>query len=300
MRFNKAQAKLITCFEQLKGSWLYALEPFSFMASILVLLIILGSTAWYLRTHMYPHYHGEKIPIDAKKKAILADKVDFYKRLRGKDRRNFEYRVMRFLSGCKITGVSTDVTEEDRVLVAASAIIPVFGFEEWDYSNLNEVLLYPDTFNPDFETNGKDRNISGMVGWGFMNGTMTLSKPSLHLGFSNKTSKENVGIHEFVHLIDKMDGATDGVPDVLIRHPQAIPWLKMMKEEIHKIAEDDSDIRPYGATNQAEFYSVASEYFFKRPRLFKKKHPQLYKAMTIIFKQNPAEPQKEKVSTEDI
>ena len=68
----------------------------------------------------------------------------------------------------------------------------------------------------------------------------------------------------------------------------------MMKEEIHKIAEDDSDIRPYGATNQAEFYSVASEYFFKRPRLFKKKHPQLYKAMTIIFKQNPAEPQKEK------
>ncbi|MGB0177285.1 MAG: zinc-dependent peptidase, partial [Owenweeksia sp.] len=84
-------------------------------------------------------------------------------------------------------------TEEDKVLVAASAIIPVFGFEEWDYSNLNEVLLYPDTFNPNFETSGKDRTISGMVGWGFMNGTMTLSKPSLHLGFSNKTSKENVG-----------------------------------------------------------------------------------------------------------
>ncbi len=267
------------------------------MGSILFLLIILASTGWYLRTHMYPNYHGKKIPIDAKKKAILKNKVDFYQRLRGNDRRNFEYRIMRFLSGCKITGVSTEVTEEDRVLVAASAIIPVFGFEEWDYSNLNEVLLYPDTFNPNFETKGKDRNISGMVGWGFMNGTMTLSKPSLHLGFSNKTSKQNVGIHEFVHLIDKMDGATDGVPDVLIRNPQSIPWLKMMREEIRKIMENDSDINPYGATNQAEFYSVASEYFFKRPRLFKRKHPQLYKAMTDIFKQDPAEPEKENTQT---
>ncbi len=262
------------------------------MGSILVLLIVLVSTGWYLRTHMYPRYHGEKIPIDAAKKAILQKKVGFYKRLQGADRRNFEYRIMHFLSGCKITGVSTEVTEEDKVLVAASAIIPVFGFQEWDYSNLHEVLLYPDTFNPEFETEGKGRTISGMVGWGFMNGTMTLSKPSLHLGFSNKTSKQNVGIHEFVHLIDKMDGATDGVPDVLIRHPQAIPWLKMMKEEIRKITERDSDIRPYGATNQAEFYSVASEYFFKRPRLFKKKHPRLYGAMTKIFRQDPAEPKK--------
>ncbi|MGB0177284.1 MAG: zinc-dependent peptidase, partial [Owenweeksia sp.] len=96
----------------------------------------------------------------------------------------------------------------------------------------------------------------------------------------------------FVHLIDKMDGATDGVPDVLMRHPQTIPWLKMMKGEIRQIMEKDSDIRPYGATNQAEFYSVASEYFFKRPRLFKKKHPELYEALTVIFKQNPADPQK--------
>ncbi|WP_390886660.1 zinc-dependent peptidase [Lacinutrix neustonica] len=37
--------------------------------------------------------------------------------------------------------------------------------------------------------------------------------------------------------------------------------------------------------NQAEFFAVASEYFFERPDLFKKKHPDLYKMMVKSFNQ---------------
>lgn len=226
--------------------------------------------------------------MDEPEKAILQSKVKFYQRLSSNDKKRFEDQVMQFLTGVTIRGIDTDINEEDKILVAASAVIPVFGFPEWIYTNLDEVLLYPDSFNPNFETSGEGRAISGMVGWGFMNRTMTISKPSLHSGFEDQNSKSNVGIHEFVHLIDKTDGATDGVPDVLIANPNAIPWLKMMKDEIARIRVNRSDLNPYGGSNEAEFYSVASEYFFNRPRLFKKKHPELYKVLSGIFRQDPA------------
>ncbi len=50
-----------------------------------------------------------------------------------------------------------------------------------------------------------------------------------------------------------------------------------------------ADINPYGGTNKQEFFAVASEYFFERPKLFKQKHPELYKLLEEIFQQNLAE-----------
>ena len=230
--------------------------------------------------------HPQKMPDDIN--AVLDKKVEYYKRLNPQQQSDFVKRIEQFLQSVSIKGIDVSIDDEDRILVAASAIIPVFGFPEWEYTNLNEVLLYPNTFNQKFETAGGGRNVLGMVGWGFMNGTMVLSKPSLHMGFSNASDKQNVGIHEFVHLIDKLDGATDGIPDYIIEKSYALPWLEMMHMEMQKINQDQSDINPYGLTNEAEFYSVASEYFFERPELFKKNHPKLYSALSSIFHQDPA------------
>ncbi len=258
------------------------------MIEFLILISIIGLVAWYVavRPSRRKRSAPEEIPNNIS--GILKNRVRFYKRLSKPQQLEFEKRVSTFLSQISIKGIGVEVDDEDRVLVAAGAIIPVFGFPEWEYLNLNEVLLYPNAFNENFETNGDGRNILGMVGWGYMNGTMTLSKPSLHLGFSNQTDKLNVGIHEFVHLIDKLDGAVDGVPDYLMDKALAMPWLEMMHKEMERMREDESDINPYGLTNQAEFYSVASEYFFERSALFKRKHPKLYEALSKMFKQNPA------------
>jgi Mlc titration factor MtfA (ptsG expression regulator) len=50
------------------------------------------------------------------------------------------------------------------VFIAASAVIPIFGFPEWRYQNLTNVILYPDTFDGEFQFEGGSRNILGMVG----------------------------------------------------------------------------------------------------------------------------------------
>lgn len=78
----------------------------------------------------------------------------------------------------------------------------------------------------------------------------------------------------------------DGVPELLLERQYTIPWINLIREKIDEISQKKSDINPNGATNNAEFFAVASEYFFERPKLLKRKHPELYKLLEEIFEQN--------------
>lgn len=228
-------------------------------------------------------------PISAEFRQILNDKVLFYQNLTPAEKTSFEERIMQFLNNISITGIGTRVKDIDRVFVAASAIIPIFGFANWEYNNLNEVLLYPQSFNEKFNLEaGEDKPVLGMVGTGALQQVMVLSQPSLREGFINNTDKNNTGIHEFVHLIDKSDGETDGIPDNLLDKKYLMPWMDLIQKNIKEILAAKSDINPYGATNKAEFFAVVSEYFFERPDLLQSKHPQLYQLLEQVFKQDPA------------
>jgi Mlc titration factor MtfA (ptsG expression regulator) len=237
---------------------------------------------------------GKPAPIGFQKldkplRKLLDSRVDYYHRLSNSEKRRFESQVAVFLQTVNIEGVGSEITDIDRVLIASSAVIPVFGLGDWEYRDLlTNVILYPDTFDHEYQFEGNSRNIQGMVGTGYMNGQMILSRPSLLKGFSPMAGKENTAIHEFVHLVDKADGATDGVPEQLMEHDYATPWLSLMHKEIHRINEGHSDINPYATTNEAEFLAVASEYFFEKPDQFKAKHPELYEQLSIIFRQKPA------------
>lgn len=219
--------------------------------------------------------------------SILEQRVLFYKNLDPVGQTMFEIRVQRFLAVKRITGVDTEIDDTIKILVAASAIIPTFAFPTFNYPNVNEVLIYPNAFNKDFETGeGTEGNISGMVGNRFMKGIVIFSKPNLLKAFDGETHSFNVGVHEFVHLIDGLDGAIDGVPNMLIENSFALPWLTEVRNEMKKIRRNESDINPYALTNEAEFLAVASEYFFDAPEKFEQKHPELYAHMEKIFQQD--------------
>ena len=222
-------------------------------------------------------------PVPPLLKKTLEEQVPFYQQLNESRQTEFEERAAHFLTQVKITGVKTIVEDIDRVLIAASAIIPIFNFPGWQYRNLHEVLLYPDSFDHEFEQQGEGRNILGMVGTGALNHVMILSQFELRQAFTNTTGKNNTAIHEFVHLLDKSDGEIDGLPEALLDKKYIRPWLQLMRQKIQEIYDDNSDINPYGATNEAEFFAVVSEYFFERPDLLKENHPELYALLLKIF-----------------
>ncbi len=254
---------------------------------VIIVIALAAVLVWYLlHIKKKDTWLTPSTPFLNEWRMILVNKVVFYNALSADEKSRFEYKVQEFLLNCRVTGINVDVGVTDKVLVAASAIIPIFEFPEWKYTNLSEVLLYPGSFNEKFETSGSDTNILGMVGTGYMEGKMILSKPALHLGFVNESDKKNTAIHEFIHLIDKMDGVIDGLPSILLERQYVIPWMDLISKKIEEIYADKSDINPYGGTNKAEFFSVASEYFFERPKLFARTHPELYKLMSEVFNQN--------------
>lgn len=255
---------------------------------VIVLIVIVG---FFLLVRKYlnkSRWIEPRQPFPAKWRIILAKNVAFYNVLSSEEKKLFEYKVQEFLLNCKITGIETNVDITDKLLVASSAVIPIFQFSNWKYSNIDEVLLYPSRFNEKFEISGADRQILGMVGSGYMEGKMILSKPALRHGFKNESDKKNTAIHEFVHLIDKTDGTIDGIPELLLEKQYTIPWIDLINKKIDEIYADKSDINPYGGTNKAEFFSVASEYFFERPKMLARNHPELYRLLELIFKQEMA------------
>ncbi len=255
---------------------------------IATLLIVL--LAWYLlRKPAKPAAVVvpiiDEVAINPAYRPLLDAHVDFYHKLDTTARKRFEAQVNDFLQYVNIEGVDIEITDLDRVLIASSAIIPIFGLGNWQYNNLTNVILYPDTFDQDYQTEGKGRDFMGMVGNRHLTGQMLLSRTALLKGFSSAAGKENVAIHEFVHLLDGSDGATDGVPENLVPPEYAQPWLSLMHREMHRIKEGHSDINPYALTNEAEFFAVAAEYFFEKPDKFQEKHPELYQHLSLIFKQ---------------
>ena len=218
-------------------------------------------------------------------KDILNKKVRFYKKLNPTQKKEFEKDIQVFLSEIKITGVKTEVDETLGLLIAASAVIPIFGFKSWTYTRLKEVLVYPRAFKQDFLNSDEGGGVLGMVGDGILSQVVILSKPAIIQGFASQGDGHNTAIHEFVHLIDGADGEFDGIP-ALMDQKFVLPWLDLIHREMDDIEDRRSKLRPYGATNKQEFFAVASEFFFERPQDLKHHHPKLYQMLSQIFRQD--------------
>ncbi len=227
-------------------------------------------------------------PFPAEWEAILQREVVFFRALDPQRKARFRRELQVFLGEKRMTGIKLDLDTTTRVLVGASAIIPIFGFPDWEWDQINEILVYPDRFDRDFAFDGPtQRHTLGMVGTGALNRLMILSKPDLLAGFRNPKDKRNVGIHEFAHLVDKSDGTIDGLPTVGLERDAIGPWIDLVRRKMDEMRRGDSDIDPYGLTNEAEFFAVASEYFFERPGVMRRKHPDLFAMLSKVFQQDP-------------
>lgn len=254
------------------------------MVTVLQILFVLGLIVLIILFVFETRRTKEIIPLPENFRDTLNDYVRFYQALDEEDKNKFEERIEHFLSTVHITGVNAIAEDIDRILIAAGAIIPVFYFSDWQYINLHEVLLYPGTFNEDYDQAGTDRHVSGMVGSGALQNVMIISKWQLRQGFINGNDAHNTAIHEFAHLIDKMDGTVDGVPEIILERKHISRWKDLMNATIQQMRTHGSDIDMYGATNQPEFFAVISEYFFEQPHSLKAKHPELFEMLARIYR----------------
>jgi MtfA peptidase len=204
-----------------------------------------------------------------------------YRRLSGRLQTAFEQDVHRFIITHRITGVKTTVDDPLRLLVAASAVTLGVGWPGYKWSEVSEVLLYPDDFDRDYAIGQRE-----LAGIAHVWGTVILSVPSLWQSFTNPGNRSHLGFHEFAHLLTFERGRAIRVPIGLSAERIQL-WERIEAQELKRIGDGDSIVDPY-ALQPSEFFPCAVEAFFQKPMALRERHRELYGFLGHYFRQSPA------------
>ena len=230
-----------------------------------------------------------KSPFPERFRVYLREKCDHYDRLSPEWKARFENDLRLFLLEKRITGVEVEVTDELRLLVAASAITLSLGWPDYEWDQVAEVLLYPQEFDRHYhfqgDEAGDDDDVLAGQAAGF--GTVILSVPSLLESFEDPDDAFHVGFHEFAHLLDVDQTQFDGIPAGL-DEARAREWVKVAERERERLRKGRSVLDPYGEEDPVEFMAVAVEAFFEVPLAMRKGHRELYALLRDYFRQDPA------------
>ncbi len=193
-----------------------------------------------------------------------------------------------------------EVTEDMKVQIAAQACLLLLNIEHDFYRALKTILIYPSGyFAPSRTSLGGGGRLTvestmPVLGQAHYQGPIILSWQHVVQGGRQAHDGHNLVYHEFAHKLDMADGVIDGTP-VLRNREQRREWAEVMSREFAELQQRSSQgywgsalLRPYAATNPAEFFAVATEVFFERPHELRQMHPELYRVLMRFYKQDPA------------
>jgi Mlc titration factor MtfA (ptsG expression regulator) len=191
------------------------------------------------------------------------------------------------------------LTDEIRVTISAQACLLLLGLPHNYYQNVESIIVYPSTVVPPQRQLGFFENTTAPVepshpilGQAFLQGPVIIIWDAALRNGRHPDSGHNVIYHEFAHKLDMLDGAADGTPPLRDREEYR-DWVKICTFEYLRLRHDaeqgkKSFLNAYGATNEAEFFAVATEQFFDQPRSMIKSAPDLYRVLKEYYRQDPA------------
>ena len=228
--------------------------------------------------------------------SIIARNCAFYHGLSREEQRELTEHIQVFLAEKHFEGCGGLVlTDEIRVTIAAQACLLLLHRETDYYRRLITILVYPSAYVARaVEPIGGGAVLEGevhLLGEARKDGVVVLSWDDVRAGASDPRDGQNVALHEFAHQLDQEDGVADGAP-ILEQRSQYVVWARVLGAEYARLRQDserslNTVLDPYGATNPAEFFAVATECFFERPGAMKSKHPELYDALKAYYHQDP-------------
>ncbi len=224
---------------------------------------------------------------------ILLKHVPFYGLLCEPDRRELRSYIRWFLASKEFEGCAgLVITDEIRVIVAAQACLLLLHRETPCYEHLRLIRVYPGT---QFALSSNET--AAGESWG--HGVVLLAWDAVRHGAANPFDGWNVVFHEFAHQLDEEDGQVDGTPLLargMVPTAQAglyTAWAQMLSKEYSDFrrsidAGEATVLDCYGASSEVEFFAVATECFFEKPKRLQEKHPELYAALKGFYHQDPA------------
>lgn len=237
-------------------------------------------------------------PFPSEWQIILEKNVPLYGCLPFESQSRLRALIQVFLAEKPFEGCGgLEITDEIRVTIAAQGCILLLGLDRDDlYPKLRSILVYPGAYiarvsdqQPDGTVVEGPENRSG-ESWN--HGYVVLSWNDVLQGTSDTTDGRNIVYHEFAHQLDNESGSTEGAP-LLPNREMLADWTRVLRAEYEALCagverREDTFLDPYGAESPAEFFAVATEFFFELPVELQQRHPDLYGQLRLYYRQDPA------------
>jgi Mlc titration factor MtfA (ptsG expression regulator) len=188
-----------------------------------------------------------------------------------------------------------EVTEEMRVTIAAQACLLLLNRPTRVYPGLHAVLVYPGAFlvprRQQDEAGVVTETRQDLLGESWGDGRVVLSWEHVRRAGLPPEGTHNVVLHEFAHQLDSESGSNNGAP--FLGSPERYrSWSETLSRDFDLLRRDaywgQRDVLdPYGATNPAEFFAVATESFFEQPHELAARHPDLYAEFEAYYRVDP-------------
>lgn len=215
---------------------------------------------------------------------IVERRFPFAKRLATGEYERFLKRLKVFALEKRWEGAhGLEVTEEMKVVVSGAAARLARNLHLDVYDALTTIVLYDGHFkgaNPEGITYGEAHR------WGLV----VLSWDAVRQGLASPRDGRDTALHEFAHVLDLGDGGFDGTPP-LHEAGDYEAWTRAFSEHFLRLRNKPHRgvLREYGATNEAEFFAVATEQFFENGRRIHQKAPALYRELVRFYRVDPAQ-----------
>ncbi|MEZ4333330.1 MAG: zinc-dependent peptidase [Myxococcota bacterium] len=191
--------------------------------------------------------------------------------------------------------------DEIRVTIAARACLLLLGrpAAEDAYRRVRTILVYPSTVVPPlrrlrpFEVaTGPVEAPKPILGEAWPRGPVILVWDAVRRTGRHPERGHDVVFHEFAHQLDLLDGGADGTPP-LASAAERRRWAEVCSRAFLALRARRARGEPgllddYGATNEAEFFAVATEIFFDRPVELRGEDRDLYDVLAAYYGQDPA------------
>jgi Mlc titration factor MtfA (ptsG expression regulator) len=250
---------------------------FILLALILVLFsaIILDTIEHYylmvFNKPVYIHFYISPKKLSDSNKAILANKIAFYTKLSHKRKSYFDHRVATFIESYSfISKEDLVITNEMKVMIAATAIKLTFGMRKYIVDVFDKIIIYPEsyysTINDAWHKGEFNPRMKAIV----------FSWKDFLEGYDYANDNLNLGLHEFAHAIHlhglkNSDASSLQFAKMYVKIRDYIDCPEVSEK---LIASDY--FRVYAYTNHFEFIAVILEHFFETPEQFQNEHPELY------------------------
>ena len=230
----------------------------------------------------YLRYDGNELNFsDELLSTVLTKRLPYFEPLSQSNQEKFLHRLKKFIATKTFLIHDESGFKEMPVLISAAAIQLSMGMEKYMLPNFTVINIYPKDFLGTYPTiRFLEGNVSG--------NSINISWKHFLLGYQYPSNGENVGLHEMAHAYYFQNfECTHYIDDVFVKHfPQFTDYGNKVFDREHEPGKDFYS--EYAMKNFQEFWAESIEIFFEKSLQMKTIYPDLYKAISQLLNQDPA------------